>query len=352
MSDKLPQDSKSEEVDLGQLFNAIGRMFERLFAFIGKIFKGLFSLIIYALKPIVLYFKIIAIILMVAAIIGFVLEKFEEPVYSSKMLVKPYFDSKYQLANDVSYFNSLINSGNLKALSNVFEIDTTSAGELIGFNIEVGPETQNDLLKEYNDYVQTIDSTLAKELPFEEYIENRDILSGTIFSVQAKSRTNGIFTSLEKGFEKTFKNKYSEKLKDIRDRTIEIKTTVYKNELRRIDSLQRIYIEVLRNESENGKYTVGLEGLMPVTKEKTLTKEYELFKEEMTIRDSLKMLQQQLIKENDYYDILSGFEEVGTIEKSFWKKYSLLFPAITMLIIILVYFIFKAFNFIKEYEQK
>lgn len=351
MSNKLPQESQNEEVDLGQLFNAIGKMFERLFAFIGKIFKGLFSIIIYTLKPIVAYFKVIAVILMIAAVIGFVVEKFEKPVYSSKMLVKPYFDSKYQLANNVNYFNALISSGNLNELSDIFEIDSTSAGELIGFNIEIGPETQNDLLKEYNDYVQTIDSTLAKDLPYEEYVENRDILSGTIFSVQAKSGTNDIFTSLEKGFEKTFKNKYSEKLKDIRDRTIEIKTSVYKNELRRIDSLQRIYIEVLKNESENGKYTVGLEGLMPMTKEKTLTKEYELFKEEMSIRDSLKMLQQQLIKENDYYDILSGFEEVGTVEKSFWKRYSLIFPIMIMLIITLVYFIFKVFNFIKEYEE-
>lgn len=350
MSNKLPQESQNEEVDLGQLFNAIGKMFEKLFAFIGKIFKGLFSIIIYTLKPIVAYFKVIAVILMIAAVMGFVVEKFEKPVYSSKMLVKPYFDSKYQLANNVNYFNALISSGNLNELSDIFEIDSTSAGELIGFNIEIGPETQNDLLKEYNDYVQTIDSTLAKDLPYEEYVENRDILSGTIFSVQAKSGTNDIFISLEKGFEKTFKNKYSEKLKDIRDRTIEVKTSVYKNELRRIDSLQRIYIEVLKNESENGKYTVGLEGLMPMTKEKTLTKEYELFKEEMSIRDSLKMLQQQLIKENDYYDILSGFEEVGTVEKSFWKRYSLIFPIMIMLIITLVYFIFKVFNFIKEYE--
>ena len=62
--------SQNEEVDLGQLFNAIGKLFEKLIAFIGKIFKALFSTVIYALKPIVNHFKVIAIVVMVAAILS------------------------------------------------------------------------------------------------------------------------------------------------------------------------------------------------------------------------------------------------------------------------------------------
>ncbi|WP_296315313.1 hypothetical protein [Winogradskyella sp. UBA3174] len=350
MSDKLPQDSQNEEVDLGQLFNAIGRLFEKLFSFVEKLFKGLFSFIIYALKPIVTYFKVIAIVLMVSAILGFIAEKYEKPVYSSSMLVKPYFGSKYQLANNVNYFNALIGSGNLKELSTVFEIDTIKAAEILGFEIEIGPETGNDLLKEYNDYIKTIDSTLTKDIPYEDYIENRDILSGTIFSIKAKSETNDIFISLEKGFDKTLKNKYSTKLKGIRDGSIDIRTKSLKNELRKIDSLQNIYLEVLKNESEKDKVSIGLEGMFPLTKEKTLTREYDLFKEQMAISDSLKVLEQELIKYNDYYDILSGFEEVGTIEKNIWDKYSLIFPFVTMLIILFIYLIYNAFKYVKNYE--
>ncbi|NNE32353.1 MAG: hypothetical protein HKN40_08295 [Winogradskyella sp.] len=351
MSDKAPQNNQNEEVDLGQLFNAIGKLFEKFFAFLGRVLKHFFSLIIYALKPVVTYFKTIAIVVMAAAILGFIVEKFKKPVYVSEMLVKPYFDSKYQLANNVSYFNALINSNNLSEISDIFEIDSLDAAELIGFDIQIGPETGNDLLKEYNDYIKTIDSTLAKDIPYEDYVENRDILSGSIFSVKAKSRSNDIFTSLEKGFDKTFENKYSTKLKNIRDKTIEIKTNVYKNELKRIDSLQGIYFEVLKAESENGKVSIGLEGMIPLTSQKTATKEYELFQKEMVIRDSLKILEQELIKENDYYDILSGFEEIGTVERDFWNRYTVIFPAMTLLFIIIIYLLYGAFKFIRDYEE-
>ncbi len=110
MSDKLPQQSESEEVDLGQLFNAIGRLFERFFAFLGKILKGIFSGIIYLIKPFVINFKLVLGVLAASAILGFVVEKLEQPVFYSDMVVKPYFDSKYQLSNNIDYFNDLISS--------------------------------------------------------------------------------------------------------------------------------------------------------------------------------------------------------------------------------------------------
>jgi hypothetical protein len=350
MSEKLPQPVQDEEVDLGQLFNAIGRLFEKLFSFIGKTFKYLFSIIIYALKPLVNNFKLVAIILMAAGVIGFIIDKVNKPIYTSDMLVKPYFDSKYELANNVDYFNALISSDNAKELSAVFEIDTIDASELIGFEMKMGPETPNDLLLEYNDYLKTIDSSLADDVTYDKYVDNRDILSGSIFSIAATSHKEDIFTSLEKGFIKTFKNSYSEKVKGIRDEAIKIKTVAYTEELKRIDSIQKIYFQVIKAESENPNANLGLNGLLPLTKEKTLTREYDLFREELKIRDSLMALEDQLVKENDYYDILSGFEEVGTIDRGLFNRYAVVLPLLVLTIMIITYLIFKAFKFIKEFE--
>ncbi|MDP5081741.1 MAG: hypothetical protein NWP87_03725 [Winogradskyella sp.] len=350
MSDKLPQNTNDEEVDLGQLFNTIGRLFEKLFSFLGNILKNLFSIIIYALKPIVNNFKIVAIILMVSALIGFIIDKVNKPIYKSDMLVKPYFDSKYELANNVDYFNALISSDNAKELSAVFEIDTLEARELIGFEMKIGPETPNDLLLEYNAYLKNIDSSLTDDVTYDKYVENRDILSGSIFSISARSHKEDIFTSLEKGFIKTFKNSYSEKIKDIRDQAINIKQVVYNKELERIDSIQKFYFEVIKAESENPNANLGLGGILPLTKEKTLTREYDLFREELKIRDSLMLLEEQLVTENDYYDILSGFEEVGSIDRDFSNRYALLLPSLVLTIMILTYLALKIFKFIKEYE--
>ncbi len=350
MSDKLPQPLQDEEVDLGQLFNAIGRLFEKLFSFIGKILKGIFSIVIYTLKPLVNNFKLVAVAVMASGLIGFIIDKVNQPIYKSEMLVKPYFDSKYELANNVDYYNALISSKNLKELSTVFELDTIDANELVGFAMKIGPETPNDVLLEYNQYLKSVDSSLTDDITYDTYAKNRDFLSGSIFSISATSYKKDIFTNLEKGFVKTFKNSYSQKVKDIRDKAISIKTTTYKEELKRIDSIQKVYFQVIKSESENPNANLVLNGLLPLKKEKTLTREYDLFLEELKIRDSLMILEEQLVKENDYYDILSGFGEVGRVDRSFSSRYAIMLPSLVLTIMILTYFIFRAFKFIKDYE--
>ncbi|NNC45816.1 MAG: hypothetical protein HKN99_08035, partial [Winogradskyella sp.] len=321
MSDNLSNKSNNEEVDLGQLFNAIGRLFENLFKFIGKLLKSIFEVLIIALKPIVQNFKLIVISVTAAAAIGFAIDKISPPIYSSDMLVQPYFQSKYKLANNVDYFNALIASENYSELSRIFDIDSTSAEKLVEFDMKIGPETPNDLLFEYNEYLKEIDTTLADEVTYEEYIENRDILSGEIFLINAKSKENDIFLSLENGFRKTFENEYSKKLKRIRDSTILIRKAALKVELRRLDSLQNIYFGILKAESESNKLSLGMEGMFPLQQERIPTREYELFQEELKVRDAIIELDRELIEESVYYDVLSGFEEVGNEAKDFENRY-------------------------------
>ena len=349
MSDNLSNKSANEEVELGQLFNAIGKIFENFFKFIAKIFVGLFNGLILVLKPIVQNFKMIVIAVVAAALLGFGLEKISDPVYSSDMLVQPFFQSKYKLKNNVDYYNALIAAKNLSELSQIFEIDTVSAEKLVKFEMKIGPETPNDLLKEYDEYLKSIDTTLADEVSYDQYVDNRDILSGEIFSITAKSRENNIFLSLENGFRKTFENEYSKKLKKVRDSTIIIRKAALNVELSRLDSLQRIYFGILKEESESNKVSIGFEGMFPLQQERIPTREYELFQEEIKVRQALNDLDRELIEESVYYDVLSGFEEVGNEDKDIWNKYSLILPAMVFIVMVLVFIFYKAFNFIKEY---
>ncbi|MDN3491579.1 hypothetical protein [Winogradskyella bathintestinalis] len=350
MSEKLPQQSQNEEVDLGQLFNAIGNLFQRFFNFIGKILKGLFSLIIFIIKPLVVYFKMVAVVLIIAAILGYTLEKVKEPVYYSNMVVKPYFDSKYQLFNNINYFNSLINSENITELSNIFEIDSTDAKELVSFDIEAGPETQNDLFIEYDKYVKSIDTSLVDELSYVDYVKNRDLISGSLFAIKAKSFKSDIFPKLHEGFRKTFENDFSKHQKRVRDTTAYIERLSLTTELSRLDSIQKTYLEVIKNESKNSKLSLGLNSVLPLQEEKTATKEYELFLKEREIRNTLNYLNQKIAKENTYFDVLSSFDKVGKKDKSFEKRYSISFPIIALILILCGFLIVKAFNYIKNYE--
>jgi hypothetical protein len=350
MSEKLPQQPQNEEVDLGQLFNAIGKLFERLFNFIGSIFKGIFSAIIYAIKPLVDNFKLVAIALVITAVLGYIFEKAKKPVYYSDMVVKPYFDSKYQLSNNIDYFNSLIGSGNLTELSNIFEIDTLKVQELVSFNLEAGPQTQNDLFLEYDEYVMSVDTSLVDELSYKEFINNRDLLSRSLFSVTVKSYKNDVFLDLEEGFRKTFVNDYSEHKKKVRDTMAFIERETLLSQLASLERIQKTYLEVLKSESEKSKLSLDIGGSLPIQEEKTATKEYELFLKEQEIRRSLNFLNKTIAEENTYFEILSGFDKIGNKDNSLSRRYSILFPILGLFLFILGFLLLKGFLFIKNHE--
>ena len=123
MSDNTNSTPQNDEGDLGQLFKIIGQSFKSLFNFFKSILNDLFRVAIYSLKPFVNNIKMISAILIIAALIGFFLEKSSKTIYTSDMLVRPYFESKYQLANNIDYFNTLVAEENIDELSRLFGID-------------------------------------------------------------------------------------------------------------------------------------------------------------------------------------------------------------------------------------
>ena len=350
MSDKLPQQPQNEEIDLGQLFNAIGKVFEKFFAFIGSIFKAIFSAIIYILKPLIENLKLVVITLFVMIILGFVLEKTKKPSYSSKMIVETHFDSKYQLVKDVGYFNNLIQSDNFIELSNIFKIDSSDAKELKSFDLIQGPETPNDLFIEYGDYLKNIDTSLVEQLSYKEYVINRDLLSGNRYTIKAEAFKQDIFLNLTDGFRKTFENDFSKHKKQVRDTIVYIQNLSYNTELTRLDSLQKTYVDVLKNESNNKNVSLALNTVIPLQQEKTVTKEYELFIKEQEIRRDLYDINSEMAEENTYYDIISSFDRLGSEDPEVSNRYYFVLPILTLIIFVIGFLFLRAINFIKNYE--
>jgi hypothetical protein len=283
-------------------------------------------------------------------VLGFALEKYKAPVYNSKMLVKPYFESKYQLVTNIDYYNALITSDNQEELSRIFDIPKEDSEQILSFEIEVGPETENDLILQYDTFIKSIDSIRAQDIAYEDFVDNRDLFSSNLFMINVNSYKRDIFKSLAKGFESTFSNEYSQKLMTRRDSTISIKKQAYKKDLIKIDSLQRVYLRILEEESKKGSVGIGIEGFLPLTQERSTTREYELFQNELRIRDSISVLDRLVIEENVYYDVLSQFSDVGSKSTDLTKKYSLLFPVLAFLTLILIFLGIKTVTFVKRYE--
>ncbi|RSK41527.1 YveK family protein [Mangrovimonas spongiae] len=351
MSDKLPQQQQnSEEVDLGQLFNMIGNLFTRLFNFIGSIFKAIFSVFIYALQAVFKNFKLIAIVMILAAIIGFVLQRTQKDVYESQMLVKPYFDSKFQLVTNINYYNALIGERDYNQLTALFDINEDEAKQIIGFEIHPGPENENDQLVQYDKFLKGLDSILAQEVDFEEFLENRSIYSGDIFEINVKSFKKDIFRSLEEGLNSTFTNTYSVKKMQKRDSLIAIDRRQILASLKDVDSLQKVYLSVMEEESKSKQGSYTTKDGMSFIQEKTKTREYELLEEENKLRKALAKLDAQKVEEDVFFDTLSSFQDVGAKYTSIWNRYVLIFPALAFVLLCLVYLIRRLTKYVLSYE--
>ena len=340
----------NDEIDLIIFFNLIGNAFSRFFKFIGSIFKAIFSFFVFILKAIIDNFKTIVVVLIIAAGLGYGLQKVKPKRYSSQMLVKPYFDSKYQLVNNINYFNALISDEDFKSLSDIFNIDEASAAEIIEFIINPGPESENELIKQYDTYVKSIDSIMAQDIDFETYIESRNIYSSDFFEIRVESTKKDIFKNLENGLNSSFENTFSAKKIKKRDSLIFIQKESLKKSIRAIDSLQLVYIDVLTEESKSNTTNISLSEAFSLEPDKSKTKEFELLNKKLDLEKQLLTLQEKKVSEDVFFDTLSGFQGIGTEVNEITEKYSIIFPIIAFLILCLIFISKKTINFVKKYE--
>ena len=347
---KSPQNN-SEEVDLGQLFNAIGMVFDRFYNFIVFILQFIFSLFITCSRAIIKNFKILILAMTIAGVLGFLLEKVIGPKYESTMLVRTYFDSKYQLHANINYYNSLLIEENYDLLTDVFNQEEDAIKQIKSFEIEVGPESENEQMSKYNAYLETLDSVRAMNIEFDDYLENRSDLDGNLFLIRVESANKSIFKDLEGGINKAFVNSFSNKEKRKRDSTIVIKKNTILNSISELDSLQNVYVKVLQEESQALKGKVNLGDGFPMQQEKSSTNEYELLNRELDLRNELRDLEEEIVERNDFVDVLTTFQEVGNKVDSINTKFSITLPLLTFLILCFVYLINTFVRFVKNYEK-
>ncbi|MCX7546575.1 hypothetical protein OS188_01260 [Xanthomarina sp. F1114] len=351
MSNNLPEQNKNnEEVDILILFDYFGKSINRVINFFLNILKGIFSFFIYALKPFVRNFKLIVLIMLVSAILGFIYQRTQDDVYTSQMLVQPYFDSKYQLVTNIKYYNALINERDYGQLTDIFNIDEDEAKKIISFDINSGPENENDKIIQYDQFLKSIDSTRAQNISFEEFVENRSIFSGDVFEIEVFSHKKDIFRSLEEGLNNTFTNTYSVKKREKRDSLIAIERHRITSSIKQVDSLQKVYINLMGDEanSKQGAYTTK-DG-MTFIQERTKTREYDLLKESMELKKALSELDAQKVEEDVYFDTLSSFQDTGAKYTSIWNMYILIFPLAAFVLLCAAFLIRNLIKFISNYE--
>lgn len=339
----------SEEMDLGPIFKALSQFFNGIYNFITNLTWRLYSITIYAFKAVFSNYKIILSVMILAFLIGVFNEKKSKPLYNSKMLVMTYFDSKYQLVENLDYFNALINNENTKELKEIFKINEDDLEALFSFEINPGLETRNDQLKYYDNYLKQIDTSMTDVISFDEFIKNRDLLSGDLFEINVIADRKDIFKKLEKGLKSSFANNHSIKVKAKRDSVFMVKKASINSQIDQINELKETYVSVLKNESESPNLKMNF-GELPLTEERPRTFEYDLLKTELSLREKLREIEENKIKYNEYYDILSSFQETGTRYQTLTTNYKIVYPIYAFLILAGLFCLIKFIKYVMRYE--
>tara|TARA_Y100000991_G_C21947023_1_gene337930 strand:+ start:413 stop:1486 length:1074 start_codon:yes stop_codon:yes gene_type:complete len=307
---KAKNSSTSEEVDLGQLFKMIGTVFTRLYKFIGSIFNNFLLALIW----LVLFVKKRIIILSVAGFVGLVvgiaLDMSMPPTYKSTLSIKQNYETGENLYESIKYYNGLLKDKDYKILGGLLGLTELATKEIVVFDIEP-IITDNEYLVMFNSYIGELDSLAASKIEYKEYVKNTREYKHRYQQISIKSKTRadfkGVFSNIINNIE-TNSFFVNEQAKDI----LELQQTQQAIEisLAQSDSLQETYKRVLENSKDsqsNAEIGITFEG----SNETDKTKEFELYINDIELRERIVKIQRELKDKENIIDMISSKQDNG-----------------------------------------
>lgn len=358
MSTNLPeQQQPSEEIDLGQLFKLIGNAFERFFKFIGSIFNKLFLAFVWFVFFTKKHFLKLVIAGIIGVVLGVIKQKIEDPVYKSTIVIRQNYDTGEHLFNTIEYYNSLIAQKDSVEVSNVLGIRPKEAGKIIELDMESNL-TENQKLQLFNGYVKSLDSTLGSTVKYADFIENYKDYNYKLQKLTLKSKTKTNFKSvLDTIISNISNNKFfiNEKQRLIED--LNRRDSAIIESLEESKTLQEVYKTVLEKSVEDTPSGATTQIAIGDTKDKGITKEYELFNKDLELK--LELVENESARERlkEIIEIVSIQDGDGTrdnnaklfgIETSWTISLAIKITLVLYLILLLLEFL----KFLERYKDK
>ena len=349
MSNNL--DKNSEEIDLLQLFGFFESKLKGLFRLVFKGFKSIFDIVIAFLQVLQLHFIKVSVVVIIAFGIGLAYDMNKPKVYASKMIVKPLFESKYQLVTNIKYYDELVKNKEFEKLSSIFNLSKKETESLCGFDIKDGPESEKAKTKLYNEFMKSLDSAAAATVNYDKFVENITIYDASLYEIEVKSSINDVFGNLSKGFKKTFKsNDYSEENKRKKDTLFKLQKESIEKSLADIDALKEVYIKEL-SKDKNQKVELFGNAALKFSEEQQKTKEFEMLQLQISEQKKLTTLQEDAIKENQLFEVVSDFQLIGSVNGGIFNKMKFLLPGLGFLLMMMLIFGVKLNKFIANYNK-
>ena len=349
MADQPINQNNSDEIDLGQLFQMIGRGFQKFFNFIGSIFKGIFHVIILFLLFVQRNFIVITAAVVIGGIGGFVLDKVLPEKYVSKMVVEPNFNSVQQLYNNIAFYNDLAKAQDSVALATALNITEHEAATIKEIFTDSYSD-ENQKIKLFDVFIRGLDTTTVKAIDYENYLKNFNSLDARFHQISMISTDNRVAKKAQPAIINSISvNEYFKLQKKINDENLDLQEEIYKNQLVEIDSLQSLYRTVLVKEADKPMQGTNInlaEGGESKGRELALIQEKDVLKEKLV------ELNEQRANKSTIVNVISDFPTRGVEQKGIWNSYKFKLPVALLILVFGILALLEVNKYLKAYKQK
>ncbi|MFD2563550.1 hypothetical protein [Aquimarina rubra] len=320
------KENTSEEIDLGQLFKLIGDAFNKLFQFIENILKGIFSAIISFLQFIRVHFLKFAIAGIVGIALGWYLDYNTEPIYRSSMIVEPNFNSAQQLYNNIEFYNELAKDAEYKNLALALKISDKEAGNIVGVSIEAFSD-DNQKLKQFSDFVNTLDSTSRANLSYEDYLENFNNINAKFHKITIKALEPEVAKKCQNAIVRSISNnQYFQLRKNTNDLNLKINDSIVRKQLTEVDSLKKFYQKLKLIDAEKIEKSSSTSINLSSENNQLDRSEIALLKEAKSLGQEILEINNRKAYTKNIINVISDFPNRGALVNSFFRQKKVLMP--------------------------
>ncbi len=342
--------TNQQEIDLISFFRAIGNLFKSIGNIVKYFFVYLFNHLIY--RPFV-YFKkfkkILLPLLIIAFLLGLVLDMAKKELYISEILVTPAYDSGKEVYTNITYLNSLIDQQDTVQLAEILKISPEESASLIKFKIEPNYNERINA-KHFNEYTMYLDSLALENLNYEKFInsfkdQKFDYPQHVIQVIASKP---DVFQKLNPYFDNFLENiDIFKKRKTEFIRTSELLLEENMNSLRQLDSLRYAINQAIKNTGQvgdlpNGSVIVGSSQIkFPET-------QYDLFKKREKILESIRRIRISLLENNEILKMNSFFPEMGEPYNPFQRQFKFVFLLGLIILLIIIFNLIDVIHYLNR----
>jgi hypothetical protein len=338
--------SSNPEIDLGQLFRLIEKLFLRFFGLFGALFSWGKDLFLQVLNFFIQNLKTIGLFFIIFFAIGVGIDYSRPTLYYASMEVRPNMGSGRSLYKNIAYYNALTKQQDYEKLAEVFKISLLEASSLKSFEIEpiVKPET---MITMYDNLFRGLDSLTAINLDFDAYEENFSPFNYSRHVIRVEGTNKKVFALLGDDMIKEIEdNEFYRKQQIAEFEVLDRNKKYYEESQKKVDNLRKIYLEALMIEAkkENAQGTSINMG----TQSERETKELDLFGKENEINAGLSSIIRERVRNSEVVSVISEFEEIGSKVSSLKRKMSFLLGILGMVLGLM----FSVFRLVKLNVQK